>query len=65
MFDMASTTAKRPTRYPVATSMMLSQETMDAVNVTASENGVSKGDVIRDWLEAGRTGRPTVYTDES
>lgn len=55
----------RPVHYPKTFAQMISNETYDAICITAAENDVSKAEVARDWLEAGRLGIKARYVDES
>ena len=45
---------QRPVNYNKTLAIMVGQELYDAIATTAYENGVSKADVARDWLEVGR-----------
>lgn len=54
----------RPVKYGKALAIMVSADLYEAVTVTADENGVSKADVARAWLESGRAAGAG-YTDES
>lgn len=67
MYDMSKTSErkKRQRVYGVATSMMLETDLYDAIGKTATEHGVSKGVVIRDWLNSGRTCDGAAYADAS
>lgn len=55
----------RPVNYPKTLVAMVSEDMTDAIEATRKAYDVPKAEVVRDWLEAGRTGRPAQYTDES
>lgn len=54
MTDAKKITRNRPTNYPRQIVIMASNETADAVEAQAAEEGVSKSVIARRWLEAGR-----------
>ncbi|QDP45556.1 hypothetical protein SEA_FUZZBUSTER_72 [Microbacterium phage FuzzBuster] len=44
----------RPVNYPKTLTMMVSEDTFDAIAAEKKRTGRSKGDIGREWLETGR-----------
>lgn len=47
-------TRNRPTKYPAQLAVMVTDEMYAAIVAASGDQGVSKGEVARAWLERGR-----------
>lgn len=46
----------RPVNFPKTLTLMVSADTFDAINAERRRTGMSKGQIVREWIDKGRAG---------